>query len=123
MTGFSKRKGTSAELEVVAAYRNAGFRAARVPLSGAGLERGDVKVAGLGMHCEVKRCEALRLWDALAQTAADTPNGHIPALHFRRNRSPWYVALPLEDWLLILDLAVSNTAPTTIRQHLEARAA
>lgn len=115
----SKRKGTAGELEVVHAYRAAGFGAARVPMSGAGHLRGDVKVGGgLGLHLEVKRCERAEIWSWLAQAAADASPGEIPALHFRRSRSDWHVAVPLDAWLILLRLASESVAPAKLRDYL-----
>lgn len=43
------------------------------------------------LHWQIKRTEALRIWEALKQ-AEDEAGGRMPLLAFRRNRSPWYVA-------------------------------
>lgn len=101
MSMRSRRKGTRGEQEIAAAYRQAGYPAARVPNSGGLDMKGDV--TGIpAVHIEVKRSEALRLWDALAQCEADAAPTDVPALHFRRNRSGWYVAVPLDDFLDLL---------------------
>ena len=76
---------------------------ARVPNSGGLRQKGDV-VGIPGVHCEVKRAEALRLYEALAQAEREAPPGDIPALHFRRNRTGWYVAIPLDDFIALLEL-------------------
>ncbi|MEK6328246.1 MAG: hypothetical protein AABM66_12100 [Actinomycetota bacterium] len=104
MSARSRRKGTRGEQEIAAAYRQAGFPAARVPNSGGLDTKGDV----LGVptiHVEVKRTERLRIFEALDQAEAEAPAGQVPALHFRRNRSGWYVAVPLDDWLELLQRA------------------
>lgn len=65
---------------------------------GGGAEAADV--FGLpGIHWEVKYVEALNVWSALAQAERDAKvHGLIPALGFRRNRAPWYIAQPAEHW-------------------------
>lgn len=95
----SRDKGARGEREIVALYHAAGFPDAhRTPLSGGLQWKGDVQ--GIpGLHIEVKRQENLRLWDALAQAEKDCPPGLIPALHFRRSRSSWFVAVPLPNFI------------------------
>lgn len=66
---------------------------------GGGAEAADV--FGLpGIHWEVKRVEALNIWAALSQAEADSNvHGLTPALAFRRNRTPWYIAQPATAWI------------------------
>lgn len=98
MSARSHRKGRRGEQEIASEYRQLGFDAARVPNSGGLRDPGDV--AGVpGVHVEVKRTERLRIYEALDQAEADAPRGHIPALHFRRNGSGWYVAIPFDDFV------------------------
>ncbi len=94
----SRSKGTRGEQEIATAYREAGHDARRVPNSGGLDTKGDV-VGVPTVHIEVKRAEALQLWKALKQAADEAPAGAVPALHFRRNNSEWYVAVPLDDFL------------------------
>lgn len=94
----SRDKGARGEREIVEIYKAEGFDVHRTPMSGGMQWKGDVQGVP-GIHVEVKRAENLRLWDALAQARADCPAGDIPALHFRRSRSPWFVAVPLPDFL------------------------
>lgn len=61
----SKRKGYGFERETVNLLRDYGLEAQRVPLSGAGLEKGDLTVrAGFGpvYRGECKRRAALPVW-------------------------------------------------------------
>lgn len=94
----SRQKGTGGERELAAAYREAGFDCARTPNSGGLHIKGDV-VGVPGLHVEAKRTERLRLFEALKQAEREAPADAIPALHFRRNRDGWYVALRFEDFL------------------------
>jgi hypothetical protein len=93
----SPRKGEDGELELVALYLARGYNAVRVR------RKGDI--AGVpGVHIEAKRCERLRIWEALEQTLRDADLLDIAALHFRRSDGPWFVAIPLDDFLTLLEL-------------------
>lgn len=109
----SRDKGARGEREIVDAYRSAGYPAVRTPLSGGMQWKGDlIGVPGLGI--EVKRNERLNIWAALDQCTVDTPLDHVPALHFRRSRSPWWVAIPLPEFIALwqLFLSAGGTAPS-----------
>lgn len=97
----SQRKGRSAELELSRILQGHGYNVE----PGRALSYGEVPdLSGLpGIHCEVKRCEALRLseWMAQARRDADRFGDGLPAVFFRRSRSPWCVVMGLEDWLQI----------------------
>lgn len=106
MSASERRKGVRGEREIASIYRQAGYPAARVPNSGGLDTKGDL--AGLpALHVEVKRSEHLNIWRALEQAERDAAATDIPALHFRRNRSGWYVAVPLDDFLDLLREAQS----------------
>ena len=54
-------------------------------------------VTGLqGIHFEVKRCESLRIYEAVAQAVQDAGE-NIPVVLFRSNRNPWLAILRLDD--------------------------
>lgn len=54
-------------------------------------------VAGLpGCHVEVKRVEKLRLWEAVAQAAAEAGEGEVPVVLHRANNRPWLAIVELE---------------------------
>jgi hypothetical protein len=91
----------------VAFYQEHGFPSRRTaPLQAAGLE-GAADVDGVpGIHIEVKRQESLNIWKALEQAEGDC-GGLIPAVHFRRNGSRWYVAVPLDDFVSLLDASAA----------------
>jgi hypothetical protein len=48
---------------------------------------------------ECKNVEKLNVWSALKQAEQNAPDGQIPLLVFKKNRSKTYVALPLEDFM------------------------
>lgn len=61
-------------------------------------------ISGLpGIHIECKRAEQLRPYDWMAQAERDAVRfgDGLPAVFFRRSRSPWLVVMKLEDWLKI----------------------
>ena len=56
-----------------------------------------------GIHIECKRVEQLRPYSWLEQADRDAVcfGDGLPAVFFRRSRSPWLVVMKLEDWLKI----------------------
>lgn len=98
----SKARGKRGELSLVHALRNAGFTEARRTAQYCG-KAGTSDVTGLnGIHVEVKNVERLNIWEALLQSKRDSEadgNGDIAAVFFKRNRSGWYVAVPLSDFI------------------------
>lgn len=101
----SQRKGASGERELAAILREHGYDIQR----GGSLSFGEVPdLSGLpGVHCEVKRCEQLRLseWMAQAERDARRFGDGAPAVFFRRSRSPWMVVMELSDWIAIYSAA------------------
>lgn len=94
----SQAKGRRGEDELANILRGYGYDVQR----GGSLTFGEVPdLRGLpGIHCEVKRHERLNVWEALEQAERDSKRfGGRPALFFRRNRSPWFVAMSLPDWM------------------------
>lgn len=96
----SRDKGKRGELEIVNYYKQYGFDTVRTAPLQAGFVEGAADVSGIpGFHIEVKRQEALNIWAALAQAERDAPEGVVPTVHFRRNRSGWYVVLPIDAFV------------------------
>ncbi len=56
----------------------------------------DVRAAIPGVHFEVKRVEALRLYPALEQAAADAGE-NVPVVLHRANQQPWVAIVRLDD--------------------------
>lgn len=98
----SRAKGKRAELEVAHFLQEHGFDARRgQQYCGA---NGDADVVGLpGIHIEVKRTEAFRLWDAIDQAKSDAKTGEIPAVFHRKNGKKWCVVMDAEDFLKLYD--------------------
>jgi hypothetical protein len=59
-------------------------------------EAPDIRTAIAGVHFEVKRCEALRLYTALEQAVGDAGQ-NVPLVLHRTNGKPWVAILRLKD--------------------------
>lgn len=106
MGAMSRRKGAVGEREVVALLAERGLKAQRTaPLQAAG-GTSDADVIGVeGCHLEVKRCERVQIdsWCAQAELAAKPTD--VPCVVWRRSREKWRVALPLQDFLDLVERA------------------
>lgn len=105
-TGKSARnKGKRGELEFASLCRAHGFDANRTAqCRGNTGKAGDVE--GIpGVHIEVKRTEALRLYEAMAQSIRDAEaggRGEMPIVAHRRNGEDWLIVLQAEDFFRLL---------------------
>lgn len=101
MGAKSQRKGRGGELELSRILQGHGYDVE----PGRALSYGEVPdLSGLpGVHIECKRAEALRLSEWLTQAEQDARRfgDGLPAVFFRRSRSPWCVVMKLEDWMAI----------------------
>lgn len=101
MGAKSQRKGRAAELELSRILQGHGYNVE----PGRALSYGEVPdLSGLpGVHIECKRAEALRLSEWMEQSERDAAKfgDGLPAVFFRRSRSPWCVVMKLEDWMAI----------------------
>lgn len=93
MARKSRDKGLAGEREVAVVWESHGFAVRGLEGMGDHLAVGH----GLTIHSEVKRTESIRLWDCLAQCWDEAPDGTLPVLAYRRNRSPWVASLKLDD--------------------------
>ena len=97
MGSKSRRKGVLGELEAAAEIRRLFRVEARRGRQYQGTDESpDVLVAIPDVHLEVKRVEALRLYESLAQATEDA--GHsVPVVLHRANRRPWVAIVQLDD--------------------------
>lgn len=79
-----------------------GFPRARRNFGSGSQGEGDI-IGVPGVHIECKYVEALNIWAALNQACTEAGT-NIPVVAFRRNRSGWYAALPLDDLAALLAL-------------------
>lgn len=97
----SKARGKRAELDLAHKLQEFGFEARRTAQYCGKAGTSDV-IGVPGVHCECKAVQRLNIWEALDQSKRDSEadeNDDIPAVFFKRNRSGWYVALPLSDFI------------------------
>ena len=98
----SQRKGRAGELELSQVFQGYGYdvKPGRSQSYGA-----EPDLTGLpGVHIECKRAEQLRPYDWMAQAERDAARfGGMPAVFFRRSRSPWLVVMKLGDWMGLYD--------------------
>lgn len=106
----SRNKGCRGELEW-AGYLSEmfGVNAHRGRQYRGGPDSPDVEDGIPSTHCEVKRTERLRLWEALEQAVQDAPDGAIPYVAHRANRRPWIVILRARDIVKFARLVVEAT--------------
>lgn len=106
MAKFSRDKGKRYEQQLARAYRAEGYDVSRnsnqAHQDATGIDvKGDI--LGLaGLHIQAKCVEKLNIWDAREQARAEAPDGWIPSVHFRRNHTDTWVAIPLEHWFRLL---------------------
>ena len=97
MGAKSRRKGCRGELEAAAELRRLFHVEARRGRQYCGTDESpDVQAAIAGVHFEVKRVEALRLYPALEQAGADAGENVSVVLH-RANQQPWVAIVRLDD--------------------------
>lgn len=105
MGHMQQRKGRNGEFEICKILRANGIDAR----PGEPVSYGKTPdITGVtGIHCEVKRVEALRLsqWMAQARQDAEKFGDGLPAVFHRRNREGWQVTMDLADWLTLYQAA------------------
>jgi len=111
----SRDKGKRGEREVAELLRDCGIPARRgVQYAG---RPDSPDVVGLdGVHIEVKRCEALRLYPALEQALAERKPGDLATVWHRPNGRPWAVIMLAADFIALMRaLAATNSANDSTR--------
>lgn len=92
----SRDKGHAGERELTGIFEAAGRDVAQ-------LQRNRSDMADLlidnWLYVDSKRAERWKLHEWIPQVRACTPPGAVPALALRRNREPWGIWLPLEDFI------------------------
>ncbi len=94
----SNAKGKRGEREFAAFLRELGVEARRGQQYD-GTEGRDVIADLPGYHFEVKRNEALRLREAVAQAATDAREDEVPVVVHRWNHGKWLAILPAEEFV------------------------
>jgi len=97
MGAKSRQKGCRGERECAAELRRLfGVEACRGRQYHGGDESPDLRTAIAGVHFEVKRVEAFRLYEAVAQAVADAGE-NVPVVLHRSNNRPWVAIVRLDD--------------------------
>lgn len=99
----SQRKGRAGEIELAKMLRGYGYDVQ----PGQAVSYGATPdITGLpGVHIECKRAQQQNLYAWLEQSRrdADKFRDGLPAVFWRKNRSPWLVVMKLEDWMAFYD--------------------
>ena len=105
MGSMSKRKGAAGEREAAEKLNEVlGTRFHRGRQYHGGPESPDLAGDLPGLHVEVKRCERLRLYEALTQARQDASVTQVAAVMHRANGKPWVIAVQVEDLIRLLDV-------------------
>ena len=105
MGSMSKRKGAAGEREAAEKLNEVlGTRFHRGRQYHGGPESPDLAGDLPGLHVEVKRCERIRLYEAMRQARADASVTQVPAVMHRANGKPWVIVVQVEDLIRLLDV-------------------
>lgn len=97
----SRDKGARGELDFARLCQSQGYDVTRTAQH-CGKNGGAPDVKGLpGVHVEVKRTEALRIYDAIEQAIRDADDGKPVVVAFRKNNAPWLIIQTAEHWFPI----------------------
>jgi Holliday junction resolvase len=98
LSAAERNKGKRGERELARLLTLNGHPAHRGQQYSGGADSPDVICESLQFHFEVKRCERLRLHEAMNQATNDAGD-MTPAVAHRRNRDEWLVTMRLSDLL------------------------
>jgi hypothetical protein len=111
MGSMSKRKGAAGEREAAEKLNEVLVtRFHRGRQYHGGPESPDLTGDLPGLHLEVKRCERLRLYEALAQARRDASVTQVPAVMHRANQKPWVIVVDVEHLIRLLDVVDQHRA-------------
>lgn len=97
-----RSKGNRAERAIIDMLHAFGWTGAYRNFQSGGQGGGDVIGGPADVHIEVKHRERACIWEWLAQAEAEARPTDVPAVFFKRNRSPWYVAIPADEYLTLV---------------------
>ena len=102
---MSRRKGAAGEREAAEKLNEVlGTKFHRGRQYHGGPESPDLAGDLPGLHLEVKRVEALRLYPSLEQARRDAATDQVPAVMHRTNRKPWVVVVAADYLIRLLDV-------------------
>lgn len=94
----SRSKGRRGEAEAAGKFRDFGYDVHRTAQRTGMTGTADIEGAP-GLHIEVKRREALNLYDAMAQAVRDHKDGTKPVVMWRKNDCEWLMTMRFEDFM------------------------
>lgn len=100
----SKQKGKRVERELANILKDLGSSDARRTAQYNGLKGDSDVIAELTLpsfHLESKGDEKLVLKNAIDQAVTDSQGQKIPVVCHKKNRTPFYVTMRIEDWYLL----------------------
>lgn len=99
-------KGKRGEREWAKKLTDAGFPARRSQQYEGGHDSADLTCPILDplFHNEVKAREQMRLYEWIEQAEADAEQGRLVYVAHKRNRKPWLVTMPGDDFLELLHI-------------------
>ncbi len=128
MGKMSKRKGAAGEREAAEKLNEVlGTRFHRGRQYHGGPDSPDLAGDLPSLHVEVKRCERLRLYEALMQARQDASVTQVAAVMHRANGKPWVIVVQVEDLIRLLDVVdecrakISEQSPVNSDQSPELR--
>lgn len=99
----SRRKGKAGEQEFINTHLRPYWPAACRNIDQFGADKRDcLNVAGV--HWQIKRTEAARVWEWVAQAEGEASPTDLPVVAFRRNRSKWYCVVEADELVALLRL-------------------
>ena len=108
---MSRRKGAGGEREAAEKLNEVlGTKFHRGRQYRGGPESPDLAGDLPGLHFEVKRVEALRLYPSLEQARRDAGTNEVPAVMHRPNGKPWVLIVYADDLIRLLDVVDSCRA-------------
>lgn len=104
MSKMSRTKGKVGELEVVHMAWDNGFPKAKRTSDGQ-TQTGRGDIGGIpAVYMECRRRESFSIWACMEEITEKAATTDLPVLAFRRNRTPWYGALLLDELFPLLRL-------------------
>ena len=103
------QKGKVGEREIATLLKQYGFEARRGQQFSGGGDSPDVVHDMEGFHIEVKRTEALSIYQAMKQAQDDAHEDQMPLVFHRRNGKRWLVVIDAENFLTLVSDYVFET--------------
>lgn len=107
---MSREKGKRFERWIANYFKERGYDARR-SAQFCGKTGDAADVVGIPfIHCEAKHCEAMRLYEWMAQAVRDAEAGQdgLPTVFHKKNNAEVLVTMRLDDWMKLYERGVSD---------------